>query len=108
MYKYNKPVYSKETLDRWAEAGDKAKEFAQKHSSEIVKDYEVAGYTIRCIQRKYDGCMNKANEYGVQVWTCNPDTASIEDVFDCCISNEWFNNPDEANKCFKKVKAMCY
>lgn len=108
MYKYNKPVYSEETLKRWEESGDKAKEFAKKHSSERVKDYEVAGYTIRCIQKKYDSCMNKANEYGVQVWTCNPETVAVEDIFDCCVSNEWFNNPDEANKCFKKVKAMCH
>lgn len=108
MYKYNKPVYSKEQYDVWAQAEKKAKEFAQKHSSETVKDYEVAGYTIRCIQRKYDACMNKENEYGVQVWTCNPGTVSIENIFDSCVSNEWFNNPEQANECFKKTEAMCY
>lgn len=108
MSKYQKPVYSKETLDRWAEAGRKSKEFAKKHSSEVIKDYKVEGYTIRCIQRKYDTCMKKENEYGVQVWMCNPDTVTVEDIFDCCVSNEWFNNPDDANKRFKQVKAMCY
>lgn len=108
MYRYRKPVYSKEQYRIWAEEGRKAKEFAEKHSSETVKDYEIAGYTIRCIQRKYDACMKKENEYGVQVWTCNPDNVQPENIFESCISNEWFNNPTEANEHFKQVKGMCY
>lgn len=108
MYKYKKPVYSEETLKGWAEAERKAKEFAEKHSFETVKDYEVAGYTIRCIQRKYDACMNKENEYGVQVWTGKPENVSLENVFESCVSNRWFNNPTEANEHFKQVKEMCY
>ena len=108
MYHYNKPVYSEETLRGWREAERKAKEFAKRHSFETIKDYEIAGYTIKCIQRKYDKCMKKENEYGVQVWTQNPDTVKIENVFDACVSNEWFNNPTEANEYFKEVKAMCY
>lgn len=78
------------------------------HTRETTKDYEISGYTIRCIQRKHDKCMNKENEYGVQVWTQNPNTVSIEHVFDACISNNWFDNPTEANEHFKTVKAMCY
>lgn len=35
-------------------------------------------------------------------------TVSIENVFDSCVSNEWFNNPEQANEYFKKTKAMCY
>lgn len=101
-------VYSEETLKGWAEAERKAKEFAEKHSFETVKDYEVAGYTIRCIQRKYDKCMNKENEYGVQVWADKPENVSLENVFESCVSNRWFNNPTEANEHFKQVKEMCY
>ena len=52
--------------------------------------------------------MKKENEYGVQVWTQNPDTVKIENVFDACVSNDWLNNCDDANKRFKEVKAMCY
>ncbi len=106
--RYNKPVYSEEQYKRW----DAAKEYKQKmykeHSSETIKDYEVAGYTIRCIQRKYDACMKKENEYGVQVWTDKPENVPIEKIYDYCVSNEWFNNPTEANEHFKQVKAMCY
>jgi hypothetical protein len=108
MYRYRKPVYSKEQYRIWAEEGRKAKEFAEKHSSETVKDYEIAGYTIRCIQRKYDKCMNKENEYGVQVWADKPENVPIEKIHDYCVSNEWFNNPTEANEHFKQMKAMCY
>lgn len=108
MYRYKKPVYSEEQYRRWAEQERKAKEFAERHSSETIKDFYVAGYTIRCIQRKYDKCMNKENEYGVQVWTTNPETALIENIFDSCVSNKWFNNPTEANQHFKEMKAMCY
>lgn len=104
-----KPVYSEETLKGWAEAERKQKEFAEKHSSETIKDYEVAGYTIRCIQRKYDKYMKGyENEYGVQVWTDKPENVSLENIHDCCVSNEWFNNPTEANEHFKQMKAMCY
>lgn len=80
------------------------------HSSETIKDkdYEVAGYTIRCIQRKYDACMDKENEYGIQVWTEDPNTVKIKDVVDACVSNDWFNNCNEANVRFKELKAMCY
>lgn len=101
-------VYSKEQYKRWAEAERKSKEYAKKHSSEIVKDYEVKGYTIRCIQRKYDSCMGKENEYGVQVWSQNPDTVKPEKVVECCMSNQWFNNATEANEHFKNMKEMCY
>ena len=108
MYKYKKPVYSEETLKGWEEAEQKAKEFAEKHSFETVKDYEIAGYTIRCIQRKYDKCMNKENEYGVQVWADKPENVPVEKINDYCVANEWFNNPEQGNEYFKQVKAMCY
>ena len=105
---YIKPNYTKETLDRWAEQERKNKEFAEKHTNETTKDYEVNGFIIRCIQRKYDECMKKENEYGVQVWTEKPENVSVDRVFEYCISNVWFNNPTEANEHFKSVKAMCY
>ena len=108
MYHYKKPVYSEEQIQRWEESSIKHSEWMKSHTSETVKDFEIAGYTIRCIQRKYDACMNKENEYGVQVWTCNPDNVQPENIFESCISNEWFNNPTEANEHFKQVKAMCY
>ena len=107
-YHYNKPVYSKEQIQKWAESSIKHSEWMKAHTFETIKDLEIAGYTIRCIQRKYDACMKKENEYGVQVWTQNPDTVKIENVFDACVSNDWFNNCDDANKRFKEVKAMCY
>ena len=47
------------------------------------------------------------NEYGVQVWMDNPETVPVGKVFESCISNEWFNNPTEANEHFKEMKAMC-
>lgn len=106
--RYRRPVYSEETLRGWEEAERKAKEFAEKHSNEIVKDYEVAGYFIRCIQRKYDACMKKENEYDIQVWTCNPENVQPDEIFETCVSNEWFNNPEEANEHFKEMRAMCY
>ena len=107
-WKYKKPVYSEETLKGWAEAEKRAKEFAEKHSEETIKVYEVNGFYIKCIQRKYDACMKGyENEYGVQVWMDNPDIVPVGKVFESCISNEWFNNPTEANEHFKEMKAMC-
>lgn len=108
MYRYKKPVYSEEQYKRWDAAEEYKQKMYKEHSSETTKDYEVAGYTIRCIQRKYDKCMNKENEYGIQVWTDKPENVSFENIYDCCISNEWFNNPTEANEHFKRMKAMCY
>lgn len=106
--RYNKPVYSDEQIKKWADASVRHSNYMKAHTHETVKDFEVAGYTIRCIQRKYDACMNKANEYGIQVWTRNPETVPIEKVSDSCVSNEWFDNYNEANARFKEVKAMCY
>ena len=108
MYRYKKPVYSEEQIRKWAESSVKHSEWMKSHTTETVKDFEIAGYTIRCIQRKYDACMKKENEYGVQVWTQNPDTVKIENIMEACVSNEWFNNPTEANEYFKEAKAMCY
>lgn len=56
---YIKPSYTKETLDGWAEQERKNKEFAKKHTKETVKIYEVNGFFVECIQRKYDACMKK-------------------------------------------------
>lgn len=108
MKRYRKPVYSEETLKGWAESSIRHSEWMKSHTSETVKDYEIAGYVIRCIQRKYDKCMNKENEYGIQVWTDKPENVPIEKIIDSCLSNEWFDNPTEANEHFKTVKAMCY
>ena len=105
---YKKPVYSEETLKNWADTEKSIKEFAEKHSEETIKIYEVNGFYIKCIQRKYDACMRKENEYGVQVWLDNPDTVTIDKVFESCIINNWFDNPKEANEYFKEMKAMCY
>lgn len=52
--------------------------------------------------------MGKENEYGIQVWTQNPDTVKPEKVVECCMSNQWFNNANEANEHFKNMKEMCY
>lgn len=106
--RYNKSVYSKEQYKRWDAAEQYKQKMYAEHSSEVIKDFEVAGYTIRCIQRKYDACMDKENEYGIQVWTEDPNTVKIENVADACVSNDWFNNCNEANARFKEVKAMCY
>lgn len=105
---YIKPNYTKETLDRWAEQERKNKEFAEKHTNETIKDYEVNGFVIRCIQRKYDECMKKENEFGIQVWLRRPEEVTADKVFENCLSNDWYNNAEEANKRFKEVKEMCY
>ena len=105
-YYYNKPVYSEETIKEWNEWLKNVGEFAEKHTHETKKMYEVNGYYIECIQRKYDACMKKENEYGVRVWMQNPETTKT--TCGSCLSNDWFNNAEEANKHFKEVKAMCY
>lgn len=107
-YRYNKPVYSKETLDEWGKQERKHKEFVKKHSNCTEKIYEVNGYFIKCIQNKYDACLGKENEYGVQVWLRNPEEVTADKVFENCLSNDWFDNAEEANKYFKEMKAMCY
>lgn len=107
-YRYNKPVYSNEQYKRWEESEKRHHDFMKKHTAETVKDYEINGYFIRCIQRKYDACMEKENEYGIQVWLKNPNEVKVEEVMEMCISNNWFNNSDEANESFKKIKEMCY
>ena len=52
--------------------------------------------------------LSKENEYGIQVWLKNPNEVKVEEVMEMCISNNWFNNSDEANESFKKTKEMCY
>ena len=108
MRKYNKPVYSKEQYKRWDEALRRAKEFEEKHSNCTEKVYEVNGYFIKCIQNKYDACLEKENEYGVQVWLRKPEEVTVDKVFENCLSNDWYNNSEEANKRFLEVKEMCY
>lgn len=105
-YHYKRPVYDKETIKGWMEAEGRSKEFSRKHSKETVKEYEVAGFVVRCIQRKYDTCMKKENEYGIQVWFQKPEEVPVEDLAESCFYNEWFNNPEEANKKFKEVETM--
>ena len=107
-YHYNKPEYSQEALNRWANAKQKRKAFKEKHSYETVKIYKVNDYFIKCIQRKYDECMKKENEFGIQVFISNPANLNAENIMDECILNDWFKSCDEANKRFKDVKAMCY
>ena len=103
---YIKPNYTKETLDRWAEQQRKHKEFAKEHTNETTKIYEVNGFFVECIQRKYDACMKKENEYGIRVWTKNPKEVEVEEVYDACLTNDWFNNAEEANEHFKTTKEM--
>ena len=98
-YRYKKPTYSAEQYKYWEEGVDKLREFAKAHSSETEKIYEVHGFYIVCIQRKYDKCMDKENEYGIQVWM-SEDRKNPED----CVENEWFNNPKEANLAFISYK----
>ena len=43
-YAYQKLVYSKETLKRWAEDDDKRKEYMNAHTNEMIKVHEVSGY----------------------------------------------------------------
>lgn len=107
FHKYTKNHYSKEQIEYWAECERKSYEFNKKHSSEVIKDYNIDGYVIRCIQRKYDKVLKKENEYGIQVWTKNPNECGLEEIFDSCINNEWFNNPCEANNYFLQMKEMC-
>ena len=80
----------------------------KKHTQATKKVYEINGYYVECIQRKYDACMRKENEYGIRVWTQNPETVEIDKVFEYCVSNDWYNNSEEANKRFLEVKEMCY
>lgn len=110
-HKYTKNHYSEEQLAYWEECRKKSHEYAMAHMSETVKRYEVEGYFIICTQRKVDECMIKKgykSEYGIQVWTCNPDEVSADEIFEKCIVSQWFDNPTEANEYFKQVKAMCY
>lgn len=106
--RYNKPVYSKEQYKTWEESEKRHHDFMKKHTAETVKVYEINGYFVECIQRKYDACMRKENEYGIRVWTQNPETVEIDKVFEYCVSNDWYNNSEEANKRFLEVKGMCY
>lgn len=102
-YKIRKNKYSKETIREWNEWLKNAGEFAEKHTKETKKVYEVNGYYIECIQRKYDACMKKENEYGIRVWEQNPETVK---TCETCLTNDWFNNANEANEHFKAVKEM--
>ena len=106
--RYNKPEYSEETYQYWAEQSKGHTEYKRKHTHCTEKIYEVNGYFIKCIQNKYDACLQKENEYGVQVWLRNPEDVTIDKIFENCLSNDWFDNAEEANKRFKEVKAMCY
>ena len=106
--RYNKPVYSKEQYKRWAESEKRHHDFMRKHTQETRKVYEINGYFVECIQRKYDACMRKENEYGIRVWTQHPETVKIENINDVCVTNDWYNNSEEANKRFLEVKEMCY
>lgn len=103
MSRYTRPVYSKDAYEYWENCQKKAAEFANKHSSETEKCYEVNGLYIWCISRKYDACMKKENAYGVQVWTVENRKVTDGD----CFINEWFNNADEANAFFKEMKQQC-
>lgn len=103
--RYNAPMYSDEQIKEWTEWLKNTKEFDEKHTYETKKMYEVNGYYIECIQRKFDACMKKENEYGIRVWEQNPETVN---TCEACLINDWFNNVEEANKHFKEVKAMCY
>lgn len=83
----------------------KTQVYSEDHCKEVIKEYNVNGYVIRCIQRNYDKCMNKENEYGIQVWTKNPETVTLEELIEACTYN-WFDNANEANEAFKTVMAM--
>lgn len=100
--RYNKPVYSKETLKAWDEAEKRHSDFMKAHTHETVKVYKVKDLYIFCIQRKYDACMNRQNQYGIQVWE-DPTRMDSEK----CLANNWFNNPDDANKKFIFWKEQC-
>lgn len=106
--RYNKPVYSKEQYKTWEESEKRHHDFMRKHTQATKKVYEINGYYVECIQRKYDACMRKENEYGIRVWTQNPETVEIENINDACVTNDWYNNSEEANKRFLEVKGMCY
>lgn len=105
-FTHKTPVYSEEQLRKWSKMEKEIKEFQKEHSKEVIKDYNVNGYVIRCIQRNYDKCMNKENEYGIQVWTKKPETVTFEELIEACTYNNWFDNANEANEAFKTVKAM--
>lgn len=105
--RYGRPVYSDETIKEWADWLKREGDFAEKHTVETTKIYKVNDFFIECIQRKYDACMKKENEYGLRVWMQNPKTVDIKRISDMCLTNDWFNNADEANERFKELKAMC-
>ena len=98
-YRYKKPTYSTEQRKYWIESEERYRKFLILHTHEKEMVYEVHGFYIVCIQRKYDKCMDKENEYGIQVWM-SEDRKNPED----CVENEWFNNPKEANLAFIRYK----
>ena len=102
MTRYKRAIYSAEQYKFWKESSRRRAMFFDAHSHITEKVFEVSGHYIRCIQRKYDTCLNKENQYGVQVWETkeynNPDN---------CLANEWFNTPEEANGRFLFWKANC-
>lgn len=106
-FHYTKPEYSKEQLRAWDEQYTNLANYIEKHTHETIKMYEVNGFFIKCIQTKYDSCLrNRFDRYGIQVWDCNPEETKIENPFESCIFNKWFDNPTEANDKFKQVKEM--
>lgn len=115
MFKHNTVKsgkhYSKEQLAYWKEKKYSYSDYISLHTNEMVKVYEINGYYIKCTQRKVDEVLASKgykSEYGVQVWSCNPEEVSPDELFDKYIDARWFKNPAEANEYFKQVKAMCY
>lgn len=100
--------YSKEYEEACAKALERSARYVAEHTHESVRDYEVAGYYIRCIQIKYDSCLNRKNMYKIQVWVCNPENVKADEVYVMCVDNKTFDNPEDANNYYKRVRELCY
>ena len=101
-FRKKRAVFSDETYELWGKRQKERKDFSDKHSHITERVVRVSDFFIVCIQRKYDPCMKRANQYGIQVWN----TVDRTDP-DHCLANEWFTNADEANERFLFLKANC-
>ena len=91
--------YSAEQHKIWDEAEERHSKFMIAHTHEKEMVFENHGFYIVCIQRKYDKCIDKKNEYGIQVWLTE-DRTNPEN----CLENQWFDTPQEANETFVRFK----
>lgn len=105
-FRYRTPVYSEEQKRIWAERDRRTEAFYKAHSKQTEKVYKVNDLYIVCISYLHDEVYTKRygnrDRYSVQVW----EDETRQDI-DKCLSNKWFDTPEEANKWFLRMKAEC-